>query len=127
ENEVIATNIDTVAAYLAGTSATITTIQEAVSNGDTAIATQITNVQSQANGNSASLVNIIESAEGTDVNYGLIATANGQIKAAFNMQSGVLGSNITFIADKFIIAHPSDDDDLIVPFVAGLVDGVSSV
>lgn len=127
ENEVISTNIDTVAAYLAGSAATITTIQEAVANGDTAIATQISTVQTQANGNTAALVNIVESAGGTDVNYGLIATANGQIKAAFNMQSGALGSDITFIADRLIIAHPTDEGDLITPFVAGLVNGLPTV
>jgi hypothetical protein len=127
ENSVTSTNIDTVAAYLAGSAATITDIAEAVANGDTAIATQVSTVQTQANGNTAALINITESAGGTDINYGLIATENGTIKAAFNMQSGALGSNIVFLADRFGVSVPDDDGTVMTPFIVGEIAGVPTV
>jgi hypothetical protein len=127
EASVTAERIDTVAAYLAGSSATITDIETAVANGDTAIATRISNVQTQANGNSTSIQTITSSAGGTDANYALVANSNGHIKAGFVLSTGVAGSNITFLADKFIVANPSSSGNVITPFVVGLVNGSSTV
>lgn len=127
DDEVAAERTDTLAAYLAGTGATIETIETAVANGDTAIATRIDTVETQAGGNSAAIQTITSSAGGTDANFALIATSNGQIKAGFNMSTGTQESNITFISDKFIIAQVGAPGTLITPFVVGMVNGVSTV
>src|SRR5690606_5961642 len=37
------------------------------------------------------------------------------------------GSTFTVVADKFIIAHPTDSGQLMTPYVVGLVHGVSTV
>ncbi len=119
-------SLDITAAYLNGTFADISDVRTAVANGDTALSQRITTVQAQANGNTSSITTIT-TATGTDANYALLANANGHIKAGFLLNSGVAGSNIVFIADKFIIANPSDSGDLKAFFVAGDVDGVSTV
>lgn len=127
EDGVLSSSISTVSASLATTNAAITTEATARANGDSANATAIATVQTQANGNSASITTIANSAGGTDVNYGLIATSNGQVKAAFNMSTGVQGSDITFISNRFAVALNGAPGTLITPFVAGLVNGIATV
>jgi hypothetical protein len=127
ENEVLSEQINTVSAYLAGSGATIETIATAVANGDDSVATLITNVQSQANGNAAAINIITSSAGGTDANFGLVATQNGQIKAGFFLSTGAQLSTINFVAERFSISLLADEDTLVTPFVAGLVNGIPTV
>jgi hypothetical protein len=126
ENEVTAERINTVAAYLAGSSATITDIETAVANGDDSVAEKITTVQAQSNGNSTA-IQTITTATGTDATYALVANANGYIKAGFVLATGVQGSNITFLADRFIVANPSSSGNVITPFVVGTINGSATV
>lgn len=127
EDLVSSEKIDTVAAYLAGTGATISTIETAVSNGDTAIATRIDNVQTQANGNSASVGTLTSSVNGLNAQWGVAININGHVSGLVRLDGGASGSNFLVVADKFIISHPSSSGTLITPFVVGLVDGVSTV
>src|SRR5690606_40797766 len=64
EDEVRAQQINTVAAYLAGSSATIETIEQAVATGQQSVAQQISTVASQAQGNSSAIIELAESVVG---------------------------------------------------------------
>jgi len=127
EDGVSSTKIDTVAAYLAGSMATIETIEDAVANGDTAIATRIDNVQTQANGNSASVSTLTTSVNGLNAQWGVAIDVNGHVVGLVQLDGSASGSTFLVVADKFIISHPSSSGTLITPFVVGLVDGVSTV
>lgn len=127
EDEVRAEQINTVAAYLAGTAATIETIEQAVVDGEDSVATQITNVQSQANGNSSAVQTLSEAVDGIEARWGVAIDLNGHVVGLVQLSGDASGSTFVVVADKFIISHPSDDEDLITPFVVGMVNGVSTV
>lgn len=127
EDGVRAEQINTVAAYLAGTAATIETIEQAVVDGEDSVATQITNVQSQANGNSSAVQTLSEAVDGIEARWGVAIDLNGHVVGLVQLSGDASGSEFVVVADKFIIAHPSDDEDLITPFVVGMVDGNATV
>lgn len=126
DGSVVAAANNTLAAFLAGSAATITTIEEAVANGDEAITSRIDTVTAQSGGNATSIQQITQAGPG-EAKYALLANSNGHITAGFLLNSGVADSNIVFIADKFIIANPSDSGDLKSFFVAGNVNGTPTV
>lgn len=127
EDEVRARQINTVAAYLAGTAATIETIEQAVVNGEDSIAQKIETVESQAAGNSAAITTIQESINGIEARWGIAIDLNGRVVGLVQLDGSASGSTFTVVADKFIIAHPTDSGQLMTPFVVGMVNGVSTV
>lgn len=127
ENQVLSEQVNTVAAHLAASNATIETIQQAVASGDASLATLITNVQTQANGNSSAINIITSSAGGTDANIGLVATQNGQIRAGFFLGTGQQLSAINLAAERVSISLLASPGTLITPFVAGIVNGIPTV
>src|SRR5690606_31496835 len=127
EDEVRAQQINTVAAYLAGTAATIETIEQAVVNGEDSIAQKIETVESQAAGNSAAITTIQESINGIEARWGIAIDLNGRVVGLVQLDGSASGSTFTVVADKFIIAHPTDSGQLMTPFVVGMVNGVSTV
>jgi len=127
EDEVRAQQINTVAAYLAGTAATIETIQQAVVNGEDSIAQKIETIESQAAGNSAAITTIQESINGIEARWGIAIDLNGRVVGLVQLDGSASGSTFTVVADKFIIAHPTDSGQLMTPFVVGMVNGVSTV
>lgn len=115
-------SLDITAAYLNGTFGSVTDVREAVANGDTALSQRITTVQSQTNGNTSS-ISTMTTATGSDAHFGLVANLNGHIKAGFFLNSGVAGSNIIFLSDKFSVGSVDDSGDVITPFVIDAVTG----
>lgn len=127
EDQVTAQNINTVAAYLAGTAATIETIQQAVVNGEDSVAQKIETVESQAAGNSAAITTIQESINGIEARWGIAIDLNGRVVGLVQLDGSASGSTFTVVADKFVISHPSASGTTITPFVVGMVNGVSTV
>ena len=127
EDQVTAQNINTVAAYLAGTAATIETIRQAVVNGEDSVAQKIETIESQAAGNSAAITTIQESINGIEARWGIAIDLNGRVVGLVQLDGSASGSTFTVVADKFIIAHPTDSGQLMTPFVVGLVNGVPTV
>lgn len=127
EDEVRAEQINTVAAYLAGTSATITDIETAVANGEDSVATKISQVSSQAGGNSAAISTLQESVGGIEARWGVAIDLNGHVVGLVQLSGDQSGSTFVVVADKFIISHPGDAGKTTTPFVVGMVNGVSTV
>lgn len=127
EDEVRAQQINTVAAYLAGSSATIETIEQAVATGQQSVAQQISTVASQAQGNSAAIIELAESVDGIAARWGVAVDLNGHVIGLVQLSGDISGSTFVVVADKFVISHPSASGTTITPFVVGLVDGVSTV
>lgn len=127
EVESLTSQITTLDAALGTTNANITAEATARANGDTANAAAITTVQTQANGNSASIAQIISSDGGTTTNWAVTTNSNGQVKGMVALNGSASGTTFTVVADKFIVAHPTTPGDTIAAFVVGLVNGVSTV
>jgi hypothetical protein len=123
----VSTDIDTVAAYLAGTAANIETIRQAVADGDDSIASLIENVQSQADGNTSAVSTLVSAVSGISARWGVSVNLNGHVAGLVRLDGDATGSTFTVVADKFIVAHPSSSGTLMTPFIVGEVGGVSTV
>lgn len=127
ETESLASQVTTLIADLGTTSAAITIEATARANGDSANASLISTVQTQANGNTASISTLQSSVDGIEAQWGVVISLNGQVTGLVRLDSGATGSNFIVVADKFIVAHPSSPTDTITAFVVGLVNGISTV
>ena len=127
ETESLASQVTTLIADLGTTSAAITIEATARANGDSANAALVSTVQTQANGNTASISTLQSSVDGIEAQWGVVISLNGQVTGLVRLDSGATGSNFIVVADKFIVAHPSSPTDTITAFVVGLVNGISTV
>lgn len=127
ETESFAQQTETLAAYLAGTGATMTDISTAVATGDDSVAEKITTVQTQSNGNTTAISQIISSDGGTTTNWAVTTNANGQVTGMVALSGAASGTTFAVVADKFIVAMPGAPGTTIAAFIVGLVNGVSTV
>ena len=125
--ESLTSQVTTLDAALGTTNANLALEQTARANGDTANATSISTVQTQVNGNTAAISEIISSDGGTTTNWAITTNLNGQVKGMVALDGSAAGTTFTVVADKFIVAHPSTPATTIAAFVIGLVNGVSTV
>ncbi|MGE3284165.1 MAG: hypothetical protein AB7O13_24740 [Alphaproteobacteria bacterium] len=72
----------------------------------------------------ASVVTAIDNLAGT---WGVSVNVNNRVTAAVKLDGSATTSSFAVLATKFIIVHPTDDDDVIQAFVVGQVDGVETV
>lgn len=133
-NATVSTNQTTVAGQISALSAQDATLAAAITAGDnanassiTALASTVTTVQTQANGNTTSISTIQSSLNGTQARWGVVINANGQVTGLIRLDGGSTGSTFTVVADKFVVAHPSSPGTTQVVFVAGSINGVSGV
>lgn len=133
-NATVSTNQTTVAGQISALSAQDATLAAAITAGDnanassiTALASTVTTVQTQANGNTTSISTIQSSLNGTQARWGVVINANGQVTGLIRLDGGSTGSTFTVVADKFVVAHPSSPGTTQVVFVAGNINGVSGV
>lgn len=133
-NATVSTNQTTVAGQISALSAQDATLAAAITAGDnanassiTALASTVTTVQTQANGNTTSISTIQSSLNGTQARWGVVINANGQVTGLIRLDGGSTGSTFTVVADKFVVAHPSSPGTTQVVFVAGTINGVSGV
>jgi len=127
ENEVFAQQRDTISAYLAGAGATITDIETAVSNGDTALATRLSVVETTAGGNTTSISELTTSVSGISANWTIALNANDRVTGMVTLNGSENTSTFAVLADKFLIVHPAADGTTIQAFTTGLVNGVSTI
>jgi predicted phage tail protein len=103
-----------------------------VNEGDiTAIASDITTLEAGVGDNSASITTnatAIANLEGdVKAEYSLWLNANGHITGFRSMIDHTGSSEFDIVSDRFRIINQNSSGDLIVPFVVGTVNGVSTV
>jgi hypothetical protein len=127
----LASQITTIeAAYqLADTSlqAQITNEATARAAEDGVIATQISTVKTTVGENTTSIEQLTTSVDGYAGKWSLSLNTNGRVTGAITLSGTSSQSELAFLADKFIIVHPTDDATTVQAFVVGLVDGTSTV
>lgn len=124
--EALASQITTLTADLATTSASVTTEAAARATGDDANAASITTVSAQVTGNTTSIATIL-SADGTTSNWAVTTNANGQVTGMARLNGSATGTEFVVVADKFVVAKPGAPGTTQVVFVAGTINGVSGV
>lgn len=127
ETESLASQVTTLVADLATTSAAITIEATARATGDSANAALISTVQTQANGNTSSITSLQSSVGGIAAQWGVAIDLNGQVSGLVRLDAGASGSSFIVVADKFIVSLPGSPGTTIQAFVAGLVNGIATV
>lgn len=88
---------------------------------DSALAEKVTTVQTQIDGNMASIRQILSSVDGIKAQWGVLTDINGRV-AGLTMLSGQSHTAMIFRVDSFIVDSP-DSYGGIPPFMIGTVDG----
>jgi hypothetical protein len=108
-------------------SAAITAEQSARVAADGVNASNISTVQTSVNDLSATVTENTTSLNGVQAKWGVSINNNGRV-TGLELNSGL--NNLTtfaILADKFVIVHPTNNGQSIQAFIAGLVNGVSTV
>ncbi len=110
DNAALAQQITTVAATAGQALAAVQTEQTARSDGDAALAQSVVAVQARLDtGDYATVKETVTATasalDGVKAKYLLQVDANGHV-SAINLQSGVDGGSMVFLADKFMMAKP---------------------
>lgn len=79
-----------------------------IGDGDTALAQQITTLQTSVAGNTASVTQIAESVDGLEARAGLILDVNGYVTGWALNNDGAQG-DMVFYTDTFRLVEPGDD------------------
>lgn len=95
------------ASSAANNSAAITTEQTVRAAADTALASQLTTVQTQVNGNSASIQTLTESVDGIEARWAVSININGEVVGLVKLDGSSTESTFDVVADKFRVSQPS--------------------
>lgn len=125
--EVTASAVTVLQADLQTAQAAIVAEQTARADGDTALASSISTVSTTVGSNTTSISNIQTSVNGVSARWGVSVSAQNQVIGLVQLDGSTAGSAFTVVADKFVVASPSDSGITQTVFQAGLIDGVPSV
>ena len=128
EDLALAEQIDTVSAALGVTSASVVTLTQAVSDGDSALGAQITSVQSSVAGNTSQIQVLVQSVDGIYTRYAVTINNNGEITGFIRLDGNAAGTNFTVAADNFYVGKVGTTGGTAVPvFAIQSVNGVSKL
>lgn len=77
--------------------------------------------------NSNAIVQINEVVDEIEGKWTVDITENGRVRGAIKLDASTATSVFGVLADKFVIVHPTDDNNTVTAFVVGLVNGVTTV
>ena len=124
----LAQQIDSVSAALGVTNSSVTTLSQAVTDGASALATQITSVESSVAGNTSQIEVLVESVDGVQSRFGVTLNAQNEVIGFIQLDGGVTGSNFTVAADNFYVAKVGTTGGTAVPvFAIQTVNGVAKI
>jgi hypothetical protein len=127
QNLALAERIDQVTADLGVTNADVTALTQTVADGDSSLATQITDVQSTVAGNTASIEQNISSINGIKTQYSVNINSQGEQIGWFRMDGSAQGTSAAFNVDYFSIGKiGTDGGNSIQPFTIGIANGVAT-
>lgn len=128
ESEVFVSQLSTFEANLAGTQASVADEIVARTNGDSAIASDISTLTTTVNGNTAQISIIATSIDGLEGRFGIAVNLQGQVVGLVQLDGTAAGSNFTVVANKFLIAQPGETGGAPVPvFQIANVGGVAKL
>ena len=90
---------------IAGNSAAIVTEQNARTNADAALASQITTLSTTVGGNTTSITSLMSTTNGLSARYGVAINANGYITGFVQNNNGTTGT-FDILADTFRVVMP---------------------
>jgi hypothetical protein len=125
----IAVDITTLNANLGTTNANVTTETAARVSGDSALSTSISSVSTTVGGHTTTIASQATSINGLNAQYTMKIDANGYLAgfglAVYPNNDGGHTSQFIILADQFAIVTPGKAPR--VPFVVGVINGVSAV
>jgi hypothetical protein len=128
QNIALAERIDTVEADLGVTNANVTDLTQAVADGDSALATQISAVNSTVAGNTAAISVLTSSVNGIETHYAITLNSQNEIIGFFKLDGTQQGSTATFNVDNFLIGKAGTSGGTAVPiFAIQTVNGVAQI
>lgn len=128
DKEAFTQQITTLIAQLAATQASVTEEITARTDGDSALASQVTTLSSTVNGNTAQLQIVAATVDGVETRFGVSLNENGQVIGLIQLDGTAAGSTFTVLADVFQVAQPGSTGGNPVPvFTIGNVAGVPKV
>jgi len=97
-------------------------------NGQNALAQQITTAVTRIGDNETAITEVIESVDGIKAAWGVAININGQVVGLVRLDGEVDESQLTVVADKFLIAHPDITGGTPVPvFTLSEISGETKV
>lgn len=88
---------------------------------------EVTTLSTTVGGNTASIEQIIESTDGFGLRWSIDMNVNNRVVGMVRLDGDASQSTFAVLATKFEIVHPTDNDQTIQAFVAGMVNGVATV
>lgn len=96
-------------------------------SADGTLASQLTSLETEVDGNTASVAQLLSSVSGIEAKYAVKVDVNGRVAGIELIATGTT-SAFAIYADKFSIAIPGSPGSAPkIPFVVGMVNGVSTV
>lgn len=115
ENEVFVGQLSSFQAALNNTQAAVNNEIIARTNGDSALASDITDLTTTVNGNTAQILLLANSVDGIEARWGVAINMNGQVTGLVQLDGSASGSTFTVVADKLMVAYPGINDGDPVP------------
>jgi len=106
ENEVFVGQLSSFEAALNNTQAAVNNEIIARTNGDSALASDITDLTTTVNGNTAQINVIALTLDGIEARWGVAVNLQGQVVGLVQLDGTASGSTFTVVADKLMVAHP---------------------
>lgn len=124
----LAERIDEVTADLGVTNGNVTQLTQTVADGDNALATQITNVQSTVAGNSTAISQTISSVNGVLARYAVVINSQGEQVGWFKMDGSAQGASAAFNVDFFTVGKAgTSGGNAVRAFGIDIVAGVPKI
>lgn len=106
ENESFVSQLSTFEASLGNTQAAVANEIIARTNGDEAIASDVSNLTTTVNGNTSSIGTLVSSVDGIKARWGVVINLNGEVTGLVQLDGSASGSAFTVVADKLMVAYP---------------------
>lgn len=118
ENEVFVGQLSSFQAALNNTQAAVNNEIIARTNGDSALASDITDLTTTVNGNTAQILLLANSVDGIEARWGVAINMNGQVTGLVQLDGSASGSTFTVVADKLMVAYPDVNGGDPIPVLA---------
>lgn len=118
ENEVFVGQLSSFEAALNNTQAAVNNEVIARTNGDSALASDITDLTTTVNGNTAQILLLANSVDGIEARWGVAINLQGQVTGLVQLDGTASGSTFTVVADKLMVAHPDVNGGDPIPVLA---------
>lgn len=128
QNIALAERIDEVTADLGVTNGNVVQLTQTVADGDSALATQITDVSSAVAGNTASIAILTSSVNGVLTRFAIALNSQGEIIGSIQLDGSPAGSAFTVNADSFKVGKAGTSGGTAInAFAIDVVNGVPQI